>query len=150
MIDARLESYLSDARRYDELLDSAGDVRTHWRPVIDALARDGADAVRRGVELARRLILENGVTYNVYADPQGRDRPWVLDPLPILLTAAEWREIELGVAQRARLFDAILDDLYGAQIRLSSVAVPPHLPFVQDRNIMNSSHLRISYAVFCL
>ncbi len=49
------------------------------------LAGDGADAVRRGVDLARRLIVENGVTYNVYADSQGRDRPWVLDPLPILL-----------------------------------------------------------------
>jgi uncharacterized circularly permuted ATP-grasp superfamily protein/uncharacterized alpha-E superfamily protein len=129
MIDARLESYLSDSRRYDELLDSAGDVRTHWRPVIDALARDGADAVRRGVELARRLILENGVTYNVYADPQGRDRPWVLDPLPILLTAAEWREIELGVAQRARLFDSLLADIYGPQQLLADGTVPAELPF---------------------
>src|SRR6267154_2621965 len=129
MIDARLESYLSDTRRYDELLDSAGDVRTHWRPVIDALARDGADAVRRGVELARRLILENGVTYNVYADSQGRDRPWVLDPLPILLTAAEWREIELGVAQRARLFDALLADIYGPQQLLADGTVPAELPF---------------------
>ena len=129
MIDARLESYLSDSRRYDELLDSAGDVRTHWRPVIDALARDGADAVRRGVELARRLILENGVTYNVYADSQGRDRPWVLDPLPILLTAAEWREIELGVAQRARLFDSLLADIYGPQQLLADGTVPAELPF---------------------
>ena len=129
MIDARLESYLSEARRYDELLDGAGDVRTHWRPLIDALARDGADAVRRGVELARRLILENGVTYNVYADPQGRDRPWVLDPLPILLTAAEWREIELGVAQRVRLFDALLADIYGPQQLLADGTVPAELPF---------------------
>lgn len=129
MIDARLESYVSDSRRYDELLDSAGDVRTHWRPVIDALARDGADAVRRGVELARRLILENGVTYNVYADSQGRDRPWVLDPLPILLTAAEWREIELGVAQRARLFDSLLADIYGPQQLLADGTVPAELPF---------------------
>jgi len=129
MIDARLESYLSDTRRYDELLDGAGEVRTHWRPLIDALARDGADAVRRGVELARRLILENGVTYNVYADPQGRDRPWVLDPLPILLTAAEWREIELGVAQRARLFDALLADIYGPQQLLADGTVPAELPF---------------------
>jgi len=129
MIDARLESYLSDSRRYDELLDGAGDVRTHWRPVIDALARDGADAVQRGVELARRLILENGVTYNVYADPQGRDRPWVLDPLPILLTAAEWREIELGVAQRARLFDSLLADIYGPQQLLADGTIPAELPF---------------------
>jgi uncharacterized circularly permuted ATP-grasp superfamily protein/uncharacterized alpha-E superfamily protein len=129
MIDARLETYLSDTRRYDELLDNSGDVRAHWRPLIDALASDSADAVRHGVDLARRLIVENGVTYNVYADPQGRDRPWVLDPLPILLTAAEWREIELGVAQRARLFDALLADLYGPQRLLADGTIPAELPF---------------------
>jgi len=129
MTDARLEDYLSDTRRYDELLDSSGDVRAHWRPLIDALASEGADAVRHGVELARRLIVENGVTYNVYADPQGRDRPWVLDPLPILLTAAEWHEIELGVAQRARLFDALLADVYGPQRLLADGTVPADLPF---------------------
>jgi uncharacterized circularly permuted ATP-grasp superfamily protein/uncharacterized alpha-E superfamily protein len=129
MIDARLDSYLSDTRRYDELLDGSGMVRGHWRPLMDALASDGADAVRRGVELARRLIVENGVTYNVYADPQGRDRPWVLDPLPILLTAAEWREIELGVTQRAQLFDALLADVYGPQRLLAEGTVPAELPF---------------------
>jgi uncharacterized circularly permuted ATP-grasp superfamily protein/uncharacterized alpha-E superfamily protein len=129
MAEARLENYLSDARRYDELLDSLGSVRPHWRPLMDALATDGAEAVRRGVDLTRRLIVENGVTYNVYADPQGRDRPWVLDPLPILITAAEWREIEIGVVQRARLFDALLADIYGPQHLLADGTVPPHLPF---------------------
>src|SRR5271169_3389240 len=129
MAEARLETYLSDARRYDELLDKSGSVRPHWRPLIDAIAGDGAEAVRRGVDLARRLIVENGVTYNVYADPQGRDRPWVLDPLPILITAAEWREIEAGVAQRARLFDALLGDIYGPQRLLADGSVPPQLPF---------------------
>jgi uncharacterized circularly permuted ATP-grasp superfamily protein/uncharacterized alpha-E superfamily protein len=129
MPEARLETYLSDARRYDELLDAAGGVRSHWRPLIDALAGDGAEAVRRGVDLARRLIVENGVTYNVYADPQGRDRPWVLDPLPLLLTASEWREIEAGVIQRARLFDALLADLYGPQQLLRDGTVPPQVPF---------------------
>jgi uncharacterized circularly permuted ATP-grasp superfamily protein/uncharacterized alpha-E superfamily protein len=129
MAEVRLETYLSDSRRYDELLDSSGNVRPHWRPLIDALAGEGADTVRRGVDLARRLIVENGVTYNVYADPQGRDRPWVLDPLPILITAAEWREIEAGVAQRARLFDALLEDIYGPQRLLADGSVPPQLPF---------------------
>ncbi|MEP6883888.1 MAG: circularly permuted type 2 ATP-grasp protein [Gammaproteobacteria bacterium] len=129
MRDARLETYLSDTRRYDELVDSAGGVREHWRPLMDALAGNGAGAVRRGAELAQRLIVENGVTYNVYADSQGRDRPWALDPLPILLTAAEWREIELGVAQRASLFDALLADVYGPQRLLCDGTVPAELPF---------------------
>ena len=65
MTDARLDTYLSDTRRYDELVDSSGGVREHWRPLMDALASNGAGAVRRGAELARRLIVEDGVTYNV-------------------------------------------------------------------------------------
>jgi len=129
MTEARLATYLSDSQRYDELLDGSGGVRPHWRPLIDALAGDSAELARRGVELARRLIIENGVTYNVYADPQGRDRPWVLDPVPLLLTAAEWQEIEAGVAQRARLLDALLSDLYGPQTLLADGTVPPQLPF---------------------
>jgi uncharacterized circularly permuted ATP-grasp superfamily protein/uncharacterized alpha-E superfamily protein len=128
MPEARLNHYSADARRYDELLDTGGDVRAHWRPLIDHVTGDGAEAVSRGADLARRLIIENGVTYNVYADPQGRDRPWVLDPLPLLLTA-EWREIEIGVAQRAQLLDALLGDLYGKQQLLSAGLVPPELPF---------------------
>jgi uncharacterized circularly permuted ATP-grasp superfamily protein len=129
MTEARFATYLSDSHRYDELLDGSGDVRPHWRPLIDALAGDGAELARRGEDLARRLIVENGVTYNVYADPQGRDRPWILDPVPLLLTAEEWREIEAGVAQRARLFDALLADLYGPQSLLADGTVPPQLPF---------------------
>ena len=129
MAEEALENYRSDARRYDELLDGAGNIRPHWRTLIERLARDDADAVRRGVDMARRLIVENGVTYNVYADPQGRDRPWVLDPLPLLLTAEEWQQIEAGVIQRAQLLDAMLADLYGPQSLLGSGLVPPELPF---------------------
>jgi uncharacterized circularly permuted ATP-grasp superfamily protein/uncharacterized alpha-E superfamily protein len=124
-----LEFYATDAHRYDELRDRTGALRPHWRPLIERLTADGPRAARRGVELAQRLIVENGVTYNVYADPQGKDRPWVLDPLPMVLPAAEWRQIEAGVAQRARLFDALLRDLYGSQQTLTSGVVPAELPF---------------------
>jgi hypothetical protein len=36
---------------------------------------------------------ENGVTYNVYADPNGADRPWALDPLPLIIPPDEWAEV---------------------------------------------------------
>ncbi len=95
-----LAAYTGQEGRYDELLDDEGQIREHWRPLMERLWAEGADTARRGVELARRLIVENGVTYNVYADPQGRDRPWALDPLPFLIPASEWRRIEAGVTQR--------------------------------------------------
>src|SRR3954468_15830805 len=120
----------SDLRRYDELTDTQGAMRPHWRPLIERLRADESpDAVRRSLELTRRLIVENGVTYNVYADPQGADRPWALDPLPFVVPAEEWRTIEIGVAQRARLMNALLADIYGPQRLLAEGHIPAELPF---------------------
>ena len=124
-----LSTYAPDTRRYDELLDRDGAVRAHWRVLVERLESAGADSVRRGVELARRLIIENGVTYNVYADPQGRDRPWALDTVPLVLPADEWQTIAAGVAQRARLLDAMLGDLYGPQRLLHEGTLPAEIAF---------------------
>ncbi|MFL6551180.1 MAG: circularly permuted type 2 ATP-grasp protein, partial [Povalibacter sp.] len=124
-----LTPYAPDATRYDELLAPDASMRAHWRPLIEKMEEAGQDTVRRGVELARRLIVENGVTYNVYADPQGRDRPWQLDVLPLILPTNEWQVIAAGVAQRARLLDGLLADLYGPQRLLAEGIVPPEIVY---------------------
>jgi uncharacterized circularly permuted ATP-grasp superfamily protein/uncharacterized alpha-E superfamily protein len=121
--------YPGSAQRYDELLERDGSIRPHWRPLIEHLASGGADTVRRCVDMTRRLIIENGVTYNVYADPQGRDRPWQLDPLPLLIDHREWRELEAGLKQRAQLLNALLVDLYGPQQLIAEGVVPAELAF---------------------
>jgi uncharacterized circularly permuted ATP-grasp superfamily protein/uncharacterized alpha-E superfamily protein len=121
--------YPGSAQRYDELLERDGSIRPHWRPLIEHLSRGGADTVRRCVDMTRRLIIENGVTYNVYADPQGRDRPWQLDPLPLLIDHREWRELEAGLKQRAQLLNAMLADLYGPQKLIADGVVPAELAF---------------------
>ena len=118
------------AVRYDELTDPDGGLRQHWQELIQRLRGEGsADAIRRSHELTRRLVAENGVTYNVYADPQGADRPWALDPLPFVLPENEWSAIEAGVAQRCELLNAVLGDLYGPQRLIAEGLVPPELPY---------------------
>ncbi len=127
---ALLSSYRPDARRYDELLDGVSGVRSHWRPLMERLAAAGPrESAHRCLQLTRRLIAENGVTYNVYADSRPADRPWTLDPLPLVITAEEWTEIELGVAQRAQMLNALLADLYGPQRLIAEGLVPPQIPF---------------------
>lgn len=118
-----------EADCYNELFAADGSVRAHWQPLIDTLQQQDAAVSARGAALARRLIVENGVTYNVYADPKGTDRPWALDPLPLVLTAAEWQVIERGVIQRATLMDRILADLYGPQRLLRDGVLPPEIAF---------------------
>ena len=125
-----LASYSAEPGRYDELLDAAGELRPQWRSLVDKIAGvDARASARRSLDLSRRLIVENGVTYNVYADPQGADRPWALDPIPLILTNAEWRTIEGGLAQRARVLEALFADLYGPQRLLAEGVVPPDLVF---------------------
>ena len=127
---SHLASYVPDPHRYDELLDTDGTIRAHWRPLLAAAAgTDPRATVRRALDITRRLVVENGVTYNVYADPKGADRPWALDPLPLVLPAAQWRTIDQGLVQRAALLDALLADLYGPQRLIAEGIVPAALPF---------------------
>jgi uncharacterized circularly permuted ATP-grasp superfamily protein/uncharacterized alpha-E superfamily protein len=75
------------------------------------------------------MYAENGVSYNVYGDPLGTDRPWSLDAIPLLIPPAEWSYLEAGLIQRARLLDTILADLYGPQKLLLDGHLPPAVVF---------------------
>jgi len=98
-----------------------------WARFFENLGREGfADLNRRTLELQRQ-VRDNGVTYNVYADAGGPQRPWSLDLFPLILPPAAWQRIEAGVLQRVRLLEAVLDDVYGAQALLKSNLLPPAL-----------------------
>ncbi len=128
-MDAILADYRRDPARHDELLDASGQIRDHWRALFSQLDAGPQDLARRAIANTRRLIAQNGVTYNVYADPQGTDRPWTLDPLPLIVSAAEWPQLEAGLAQRARLLDRLLADLYGPQRLIAEGIVPAEIAF---------------------
>src|ERR1700689_5122757 len=83
--DPRLATYRSYAGRYDELIADDGGIRTEARPLLPGVSEDDARAARHATEFTRRMIVENGVTYNVDADEQGLDRPWILDDVAYLL-----------------------------------------------------------------
>ncbi len=112
---------------YDELTDQRGGVRPHWRSLVSSLDRLGHEELTLRWDNARRIIREHGVTYNIYGDPQGMDRPWELDMLPLAIQPAEWHAIEAGLAQRARLLNLVLADVYGPQRLLREGHLPPAL-----------------------
>jgi uncharacterized circularly permuted ATP-grasp superfamily protein len=118
MLRERLKAYPDSEGRFDELFEAPQKPRAHWSRFFGALMGTSAADLHARLEAAERQIRDSGVTYNVYADPQGLDRPWDLDVLPLIIAADEWREIEAGIRQRAHLFDRVLADLYGAQALL--------------------------------
>ncbi|MCQ1547361.1 MAG: circularly permuted type 2 ATP-grasp protein [Candidatus Accumulibacter phosphatis] len=124
-----LSSYQKKTDRFDEMLAENGSVRPAWQPFLAHLDAATPEQMRHRVDYVRRRILENGITYNVYADPKGADRPWELDPLPLILSPGEWQELASAVTQRARLLNAVLKDLYGPQELLRDGSLPPALVF---------------------
>jgi uncharacterized circularly permuted ATP-grasp superfamily protein/uncharacterized alpha-E superfamily protein len=123
------DAYQALGGSYDELKAPADGIRPHWKSFAAAMEQLGGDEIRRRWEESQDLIRQNGVTYNVYGDPRGMDRPWQLDPLPLLIAPAEWRALEAGLIQRARLLDLILGDLYGPQRLLARGFLPAELVF---------------------
>ncbi|AVU74071.1 circularly permuted type 2 ATP-grasp protein [Pseudomonas rhizophila] len=124
-----LDRYPLTTGTYHELMDDSGAVRGHWRRLLDHLQRSTPAQLLQRQALLARQIQENGVTYNVYADPKGADRPWELDLLPHVIDAQEWKQLSAGIAQRARLLNAVLADLYGPQRLISEGLLPAELVF---------------------
>jgi uncharacterized circularly permuted ATP-grasp superfamily protein/uncharacterized alpha-E superfamily protein len=122
-----LANYPAAPGNYDEMLDSSNQPRAHWRTVLDHLAAEAPDLMRQRVESVQRQVRENGVTYNVYDDSKGAQRPWDLNVLPIVLPHDEWVDIEAAVVQRATLLNQIVRDAYGPQQLLAAGLLPAAL-----------------------
>jgi uncharacterized circularly permuted ATP-grasp superfamily protein/uncharacterized alpha-E superfamily protein len=121
--------YRQTAGVYDEMSAAPGVLRPHWDAFIGSMSALGAEELARRWKIARQRIRENGVTYNVYGDPLGMDRPWNLDSIPLLIPPSEWNTLEAGLIQRAHLLNYILADLYGPQQLLRGGHLPPALVF---------------------
>lgn len=114
---------------FDEVAIPGEGWRPHWKNLLTSLETMGQDELARRWREGRRLIHDNGVTYNVYGDPRAFDRPWPMDPIPFVLDRDEWAHIEAGIAQRATLLDRILADLYGHQRLIRDRSLPAELVF---------------------
>lgn len=133
---ARAQEALFDLRHgpasgYDEFVDQDGNVRPAWAELADAIAERGRAGLDRLRSVVRDLIDNDGITYtDVQPGGRGQEpRPWQLDTLPIVLSAADWEVLEAGLLQRSRVLDAVLADLYGPRRLLTDGVLPPELLF---------------------
>ena len=116
--------YSAQTGVFDEAVDSHGGLRDAYRAFAKAVPNLSAAEWKRRHETARRIIQEQRITYNVHGDPLRMERLWQLDPLPLLLRAAEWRQLETALIQRANLLNLILADCYGSQALIQAGLLP--------------------------
>ncbi len=127
---------------HDEMLAADGTVRPHWQRFVDGWAAMGKAGWQAAADSTRRLLRESGIAFNVYADPDDRAHAWRLDLVPVLLHENEWRGIERGLVQRARLIEAVLQDLYGDAKLLRDGLLPPALMLGSDEFLRPAARAR--------
>ena len=114
---------------YDEMMDAHTGVRPHWHNFLESLGRFSDQELQDRWDTAQRLVRENGTTYNIYDDTGESTRPWRMDPIPFLIGAEEWKSLEAGLIQRAKLLNAIVHDIYGDQTLLKRNLLPSSLVY---------------------
>lgn len=114
---------------YDEYFSAPGILRPHAQRFVDELGEFSLEELVRRREQAHRQIYENAVTYTTQDESERVNRPWDFDVLPLVIEAHEWQRVSTGLAQRARLLNRILVDIYGPQQLFQRGLLPPQLVY---------------------
>jgi carboxylate-amine ligase len=102
---------------YDEAWAAPQVPRPGYGEVLPVLARFHRPALRARIRL---YLSRDGVTFGSGTEAT----PFVVDPVPRVITAAEWALIAPGLTQRVRALEAFVHDAYGERAIVSAGLVP--------------------------
>jgi len=116
------------ATAYDEMASGKGTLRPHWRDLMATIWSMPAAQMADRQARARSHFAEADEFLAIYRGDAARPA-WSFDLVPLILPESEWAALAEGLAQRARLLDLILADLYGPQRLIAEKLVPPFLVY---------------------
>jgi len=120
----------------DEMVDGQGGLRPHWRGLMGAFSDLGREAM-----IERRQGMERALADGFFGLSSHASALWSCDSLPLPLAGSEFTELEAGLAQRAALLEAVLQDVYGPQRLLADGLLPPAMVFANPHFLRPSARL---------
>lgn len=120
-----LPDYRPEADVYDEAFADFGSPRPHYEQLMGTLGQADPELLRQAANrAARRRKVRFGASAGVVS--------FVYDPVPRILTAAEWDELERGLVQRVRALNAFIADVYGERRMVAAGRVPARVVEAAD------------------
>ena len=99
---------------YDEYFSGSDQPRSALQPLLSSLGHMGLDQLNQNHVAAGMLLKRLGATFRLNDSGQkGVERILPFDPLPRLIRAQEWAQLERGLFQRLEAIDHFLADVYG-------------------------------------
>ena len=119
----RFSSYQTDGF-YDEMFQTDDVPRPQARLLLETIQSLSDGQLLRSKVAAERLLLQMGITFNVYADSAGTERIFPFDLVPRIIASEEWTWIERGLKQRIHALNEFIDDIYHDQKILKDGVIP--------------------------
>jgi len=136
-----------DYRGRGDLLDEAcnadGSIKPQWAYVLNGLRDMGPEALRERELKARRILRDDGATFDIYNTDGKSSSSWELDPVPHIIDSEDWATIERGLLERAELFNLVLRDIYGQRTLLRHGALPPEALFSHNGFLRACQDIRL-------
>jgi uncharacterized circularly permuted ATP-grasp superfamily protein len=111
---------------FDEMFAATGEVRPHYRALLDRYQEMGGGEYERKQALADKSFLTQGITFTVYSDDRGTERIFPFDLIPRIIPAKEWEQLERGLVQRMTALNLFLKDVYNEQRIVKEGVIPEH------------------------
>jgi uncharacterized circularly permuted ATP-grasp superfamily protein len=115
------------AAYYDEMLLPDGCPRPGAKLLKEQIESLPDGELLQRQQAAERLLLQSGITFNVYGDGAATEKIFPFDIIPRIVDAAEWEWIERGLKQRVYALNLFIDDVYHGQKILKEKVLPQEL-----------------------
>lgn len=113
----------------DEMISPALEINPNWKDLLSNICNIGIKGLVSRQNDLNWYLSENGVTYNVYDNPLGLNRPWNLNVIPLIFQESEWITIEKGIRQRTEILNFIIKDIYGKRELIHNGILPQEIIF---------------------
>ena len=114
---------------WDEMRSADGQARAHYAELMQRISHISPQELAQRQQSADDSFLAQGVTFTVYGHDAGTEKIFPFDLLPRIITDAEWRTVERGLAQRITALNMFLHDIYHQEHILNDGIVPRELVY---------------------
>jgi uncharacterized circularly permuted ATP-grasp superfamily protein len=121
-LDLALRRYRREAGRCDLMLAAEAPMAQRWEAMLAELANADQGGLKGLQERAAQQVVDLGMAFRLAGEKD--ERVWPLSPIPLLLSARKWSELEAGLSQRAELLEDLLADVYGPGKLIASGELP--------------------------
>ena len=112
---------------FDEMIELAKSPRSVCTNITRGLLSMPPAKLQELCARAEIMFRRMGVTFNVYGEQRGVERIFPFDPIPRVIDAQAWTELEAGLIQRVRALNAFVGDVYGEGAIMKDGVIPRDL-----------------------